>query len=629
MPLYKGNTKIGAIYKGITPISAIYKGSTLIFSSYTWQEWYVEYVYNTLVPTTINSKNVLDKAKVSTIYGNSVVENQHFNSFRTVTTNGCSITPLSNGRGFHIQGTAQANANTWVVNLGSDYTRFSNHTMFLINNTSISVRCNSFRSNTIGTITGQYFVVDMVENTVYDDDIELQLIDLTQRYPFDTPTTLTDIRVQALLNRGYIPYNTGTLKNVDMSEVSSEPYNLFDGVITIENGYLKQDGGLSGSNNFDISDYIKVVGGTNYTLENVSGGNPSICFYDENKNYISGVGYSGETTINITTPNNCSYVRFSIYKANESITCFHRTGTRTGYAPYVAPQTLSLKYQGSGVNTAHDTMVIDNDNVVFTKNMSRADLGSLTYRVISYQRFATTLTNGKTGEPRTIPMLCPIYKPLANGETFDQTWDMVVYNGAGSDNLVIHNTSYTDINTFKTAMNGVMLEYTLATPQVITIPRKHIGVVDLGSLNWTIGSNGRARSGSYFSGKIKPWTGGYYTAPNMIYCSKYINIAPNVMESSSPTNLSISIGGNDYEVCIYDSELVGLTNEQIQAKLSCQYLYYETTDESTIQNIIGIQSGGTITTNSEVLPNIDFELKAKYGGRFMPCGKKKPTRPKR
>ena len=106
MPLYKGNKNINAIYKGTTQISAIYKGTILVYSSAFWQSLLYSYLYNDLIPTTIGNKNVLDKAKVSKIYANGVVENQLCNpTTSTYTQNG--ITCTNNGDGsYTLNGTA-------------------------------------------------------------------------------------------------------------------------------------------------------------------------------------------------------------------------------------------------------------------------------------------------------------------------------------------------------------------------------------------------------------------------------------------------------------------------------------------------------------------------------------------
>lgn len=76
MAIYKGNKEIVGLYKGLTEIIKRYKGSNLIYNVFKWLPYSYEHIYNSLVPSVINNKNVKEKAQVKTIYGNSVAENQ-------------------------------------------------------------------------------------------------------------------------------------------------------------------------------------------------------------------------------------------------------------------------------------------------------------------------------------------------------------------------------------------------------------------------------------------------------------------------------------------------------------------------------------------------------------------------
>ena len=76
MAIYKGDKEIVGLYKGPTEIIKRYKGSNLIYNVFKWLPYSYEHIYNSLVPSVINNKNVKEKAQVKTIYGNSVVENQ-------------------------------------------------------------------------------------------------------------------------------------------------------------------------------------------------------------------------------------------------------------------------------------------------------------------------------------------------------------------------------------------------------------------------------------------------------------------------------------------------------------------------------------------------------------------------
>ena len=159
-------------------------------------------------------------------------------------------------------------------------------------------------------------------------------------------------------------------------------------------------------------------------------------------------------------------------------------------------------------------------------------------------------------------------------------------------------------NTVLTDLTNTL--YQLATPQVITIPRKHLGVVDLGSLNWTSSRSYGAYSSGLSTLAKKPSNNN--TIPN-IYCSLYTTSYRSNYSNSNRKLITIDQSG---DLDIEDSSLIGLTNAQIQAKLSGVLLFYETENEvADITDTFDIQSGGTINTDSNVLPNADFLMKCK------------------
>ena len=116
--------------------------------------------------------------------------------------------------------------------------------------------------------------------------------------------------------------------------------NKFDKTATnTENGYgaaqyIGITGEPTGSANYNVSEYISVSAETVYTLNPTTGSNPSVVFYDSNKQYISGVDYSSVTAFTFTTPANAAYLRASIPVANVDIFQLELGSTATAYAPY-------------------------------------------------------------------------------------------------------------------------------------------------------------------------------------------------------------------------------------------------------------------------------------------------------
>lgn len=105
--------------------------------------------------------------------------------------------------------------------------------------------------------------------------------------------------------------------------------NLFDkNAKDTNNGYVRwhviiSTGAVTQDSSWDVTEYINVKPSTVYTASNCVGVTASICFYDTNKEYISGIPYSlpkpgGYGTLTFTTPNNCAYARTCVLTVNQS-----------------------------------------------------------------------------------------------------------------------------------------------------------------------------------------------------------------------------------------------------------------------------------------------------------------------
>ena len=265
MPLKKGNTNIGAIYKGTTQIAKIYKGTTLLFENAKWLDYLFNYLYHSLIPTTIDNKAAQDKAKLTKISGNGVVENQLLDiSTATTTTNGVTFT--NNGDGsYTISGTATALIQFHP--LSSALTVYANHKYLLMglnwatgssSTYDFRVGGNTFYENGIvtqaTTVFSQVYFVIRSGVTLNSVRVRPQYIDLTLMFGTgNEPTTLTDNRIQALLNRGYIAYNTGSYKNSKVGEIETFNTNnqLLD-TITLP-GLLDLNGAINSHDTFEIT----------------------------------------------------------------------------------------------------------------------------------------------------------------------------------------------------------------------------------------------------------------------------------------------------------------------------------------------------------------------------------------
>ena len=81
-----------------------------------------------------------------------------------------------------------------------------------------------------------------------------------------------------------------------------------------------------------------VVNKFNKDATNTSNGNslsrPSICFYNSNREFISGTNYNGSSTINFTTTANIAYCRLSYANNLSGAVMLNEGSTALPYHPY-------------------------------------------------------------------------------------------------------------------------------------------------------------------------------------------------------------------------------------------------------------------------------------------------------
>ena len=107
----------------------------------------------------------------------------------------------------------------------------------------------------------------------------------------------------------------------------------------VSNYYLKSNGTMGGNGTYVgfITEYIPLSPSTQYTLSGVTGSSPSICFYDNDKQYLSGMAYnksSGTTTITFTTDSNTVYCRASVADSVVGTAQLESGSAATVFAPY-------------------------------------------------------------------------------------------------------------------------------------------------------------------------------------------------------------------------------------------------------------------------------------------------------
>ena len=351
------------------------------------------------------------------------------------------------------------------------------------------------------TSTNFYLQFDNDAITFEDYVFSVQCFDLTQMFgEGNEPATVEDF--ETMFPNDY-EYNEGELMSFDGKGVKSVGFNQWDEEWEV--GFINSQGANENRTNAIRSNYIKVLPNTKYYIATT---NPAyranesirIRFYDNNKNYA---GNPGVYTTNklFTTPDGCCYMRWCTYptvlptnsysKGDICISLSH-SGYRNGeYEPYedyklsfqdgktISQLTGKLNGEGESVTIfpeglrsageAFDEIVYDEATGKHKaiKRIGSVDMGILSYMYntgisIFYTHSFTSIPKIKTGGA-VISVKYPQYTGPVS-EMLDKRINTSNYHYNNA--VIIKDTSYTDVDSFKASLQGQILYYELAEPEV-------------------------------------------------------------------------------------------------------------------------------------------------------------------
>lgn len=128
----------------------------------------------------------------------------------------------------------------------------------------------------------------------------------------------------------YSKYGQGCVK------VTKSSKNLFNKNDITSKMYLNNLGETISNDGQNYSNYITVYSNETYTMHanKPLGIAPAVCFYDEEKNFISGISYNNVYSISFITPANCSYIRMSVSAVNLDSVQLERGDIATDYVKH-------------------------------------------------------------------------------------------------------------------------------------------------------------------------------------------------------------------------------------------------------------------------------------------------------
>ena len=298
-----------------------------------------------------------------------------------------------------------------------------------------------------------------------------------------TPSTKYTFLTEDMVIRGFAA-------NGYVSASTIDNYTLTVGGIRVKTS------SSSSAGSYGVGIPVKVMSGTDYHIsykKNVSGSLIALTYIDANGYIIRNHSVSG-VEYDFTTPDNAEWLIIGFQpRAVSTDTTFSdiclnlsnssRNGEYEPYRKYTLPlniPTLTGKLNGEGesvvivpeglksTGSVRDELVIKNGYATsIIKRVGIVDLGTLTWGHNSTNVYfnANLPSDAKIGA-NSVLFICSKYIRITRSEFNDTTIDKVCAQNGGTLVFNIRDTSYgDDAATFKSAMDGVLLYYELATPE--------------------------------------------------------------------------------------------------------------------------------------------------------------------
>lgn len=282
-----------------------------------------------------------------------------------------------------------------------------------------------------------------------------------------------------IFDSGYIPYTAGEMQSVTgLSAHKMTGFNQWDEVWE-PGGLSEVDGSKTSNYTYKRSvNYCKCFGGATYFGHSAKGAQLVVYWYDANKTYV---GFNVITNTTVVAPANAAYflarVSLDYFPLAVGDICInlHWDGERDGeyeaYKEYVYPLDDSVTLRGILKLDSSNSLYADGDRYLADGMVERrfgvVDLGTLTWGLSNNGNYFTSNDlpyNAATNNNA----VCVKYTPESGINIYNANSDKVFgiaqsYMSSSPKNIAIRDSAYTDAATFKTAMNGVMLVYELAT----------------------------------------------------------------------------------------------------------------------------------------------------------------------
>jgi hypothetical protein len=317
-----------------------------------------------------------------------------------------------------------------------------------------------------------------------------QLFDLTAMGEYDS--TKTDAQnianFRAKFPASYYPYNAGRIIPLNPSGFKVVEKNKWDEDARLNYFYNPDGTGYTANSYISSRNIISVTPNTDYYFKIPYSGSIQLLLYNIGGNISS---YTNITTnSSYTIPSGVYGIKFSTRYSNSAITAYNHdiliclnSVTDKTYEAYSETTidtsfTSDYKYVNESCHDYSENVLVDGQKMREEHRIGgQVNLGNLNwsspitsanaYRMRSSD--LRSLVKKPTGYSTVANILCARYASISATDTYlekmgiaiDVEGDVIVYDPS-------YNTN-TSMDAFKTAMNGVMLYYELATPSTPTL----------------------------------------------------------------------------------------------------------------------------------------------------------------
>lgn len=449
------------------------------------------------------------EAYIKSIKGNTIVWNQLVDPITTsVTDNGVTYTIGSTGE-IIANGTPTANGLCVYANASVNF--ISGHKYYLCGCPSggsaltyrlwtessvafpVGNRLEDTGNGVIKSASGNenlintsfYIQIKQAAGTLTNLKFTPQIFDLTamfgstkadEIYAMETAQAGSGVAYfKSLFSLPYYQYDAGSLLSFNGTGIKTVGFNQWDE--EWEKGQYNASTGLpAAGNNVRCKNAIPIIPSYNYCFTRpVNNGAFNVLWYDANDNYITYDPIGSQTAYKVSTPpSNARYIRFfmgtgygTTYK-NDICINISNSSKNGSYEPYITSTTTipTDTYFPTGMKSAGTVY----DEFVSSRAYTRigeVDLGTLDWSYYATpQRFVAAISDAVLSSTSDLAnAVCEKYNLVIWANMINDTSVNNAYAMAKSGSsayITIRDTSYTSASDFKTAMDGVMLQYELA-----------------------------------------------------------------------------------------------------------------------------------------------------------------------